>query len=61
MSRIYEVTLVSGDAEAAMLICAQNIDQAKLLAKERVYDKDVCWEENPDSTFQIVKVKKCLT
>jgi hypothetical protein len=58
MSYTYEVTLVSGNAEASMLICARCADEAKLYVQERVLDGNVCWEGNPGKSFKITNVEK---
>ena len=57
MRQVFEITLVSGDAEACMLIEAATQDEAQMQAAERVYDGDFCWEGNSDpSSFYIQSV-----
>ena len=51
MRQVFEITLVSGDAEACMLIEAATQDEAQTQAAQRVYDGDVCWEGNPDPSL----------
>ena len=49
----WEVTLVSGDAEAAVLVAAASRDEAISAAVLRAEDGAVCWEGEPDESFWV--------
>ena len=57
MQNIYEVTVVSGNAESVLLIAANSISEARQSAYDRIVsEKDVCWEGVPDEDFEILYI-----
>lgn len=55
---VFEVTLVSGFAEAVMLIAADNVSEAKAAAHNRLAAGDVCWEGVPLPFGQVKLIAK---
>lgn len=52
----YEVSLVSGDAEAKLLIQASNQRDAILLTAEKIKYNQVKWQGTPDKEWEFISV-----
>lgn len=55
-TKMYEVSLVSGDAEANILISAFDHREVILLAAEKIAKKQVEWHGTPDSEWEFISV-----
>jgi hypothetical protein len=55
-TKMYEVSLVSGDAEANLLISASNHRDVIFLTAEKIKNKQVKWHGTPDSEWEFISV-----
>lgn len=54
--KMYEVSLVSGDAEANLLISAFSHREVIFLTAEKIKNKQVEWRGIPDSEWEFISV-----
>lgn len=56
IQHVYEITLASGDAEAVLLVAADNESEARHHVRERAASGQISWEGTPTHIFRFAGV-----